>query len=344
MPNLIFRAFKASQRGKLSKRSTDAPQKAEGRLNPAKIENSATLPPSYDELVLQTQSKYRRSADDIVKYGWIPLNEEASTKGVSERCSAFVELDESCKLTFGQEHPQVVVEKIRRFLLYCVAYSYGVDTLLTLPESERQYFLRLRDVYCWSWVHQTVYGWEETAPELQHLAFEIFHFFIELPLDKLGLPQKAFTWHLQKEEPHTLRRDHTLRALRSQGDLNRFHLLLESIDIILESISDRSMLHQEIYRRCREEMVAELRALTIPTTGRKRCRYYIAEDPDWIRFDKLYDCGKMPIQLAYPRPKPTVFKKNVSSGETKTTARILELEQLPDFSAIRSELECNPWT
>lgn len=341
--------------GKPLERSTAPPRKSQDLLNMHNAEIAVTPPPSYDAVLLQKHSErllqpanaplpsvaeYLRELDSLIP----PTTAEASEKRVQKCLTTLSELDDTCTLAFARKAPWAVIESVRQFLLYCVARDSGVDSLITLSKGEILHFVYLLTAYEWSWRHQIEHGWEDTPRETQLWAYETFHLFIELPLRHLGVPLSAFLWHtrvqrsiyrlpqgssLFERPPGFL--CSTLQAMRSHGELNRLEELLRMNDMILDSAVDGLHSHPKIFRACKKEIANERRASIPPEMRSNKFQYTMADHPEWLRFERINRNRKSEFAPLRPR-------------KGRETASGPKLERLPDFSAMRHELEYNPWS
>jgi hypothetical protein len=349
--------------GKPLERSTAPPRKPQDLLNMHNAEIAVTPPPSYDAVLLQKHSErllqptdaplhsvaeYLRELDSLIP----PTTAETSEKRVQKYLTALSELGDTCTLAFARKAPEAVIENVRQFLLHCVARDSGVDSLITLPEGQSLHFVYLQTAYEWSWRHQIEHGWEDTPRETQLWAYETFHLFIELPLRHLGVPISAFLWHtrvhtsvyrlpqgssLFERPPRFL--CSTLQAMRSHGELNRLEELLRMNDMILDSVVDGLHSHPKIFRACKKEIADERRTSILPEMRSNKFQYTMVEHPEWRRFERIN--RNRTSEFAPLRPRKG--RKGDPNDKTRTASGP-KLERLPDFSAMRHELEYNPWS
>lgn len=307
-------------------------------------------PPSYDAVQLQKHCEQLLEPTGSPLHGItqhlqgfdssIPSTAEASEKCVWAHLTAFIEIHDAGALEYTRKVPRAMDEGMRQFLLACVARDSDVD-LITLSKRENRHFVYLLTAYEWSWLHQTLYGWKDTAYEIQQLAYDIFRSFIELPLQHLGVPISAFLWHsrihrtlyrhpqdLSLSEKPPGYTDSTLQALRNHGDLKKLEELLRMNDMILDATVDGLHQHPKIYRACKKEIAAERQAYIPPQLRCDTFQYTMVDHPAWHRFERIH-CDRRPIFEPLRQP------------ERRTGP---EIEALPSSFMIEQEVEYNPWS
>lgn len=338
-------------------------RKSQDLLNIRNALSAVTSPPSYDAVLLQKHCErllqptgtplhgvagYLREFDPLI----IPPTTEASEKVVQKHLTALSRLDGSSTLEYARKAPEGVLERVRQFLLICVARDCGVDNIMTLSSHDR-HFAYLLTVYEWSWLHQIVYGWEGTSPEIHRLAYETFYLFIGLPLRRLEVPLSAFLWHarvgrsvyrlsqgssLSERSPEFL--FSTLEDMSSDSETNRLEELLRMNDMILDSVVDNLHLHPKIFEACKKAIAAERRT-SIPSEIRSnKFQYLMTDHSAWRRFEKINRSRTSEFE-------PLRLRTQIH-GDTNDCTRIASgprVERLlPDSFAIRHELEDNPWS
>ncbi|ERF76337.1 hypothetical protein EPUS_04195 [Endocarpon pusillum Z07020] len=316
-------------------------RKSQDLLNIRNAQRAVTSPPSYDAVLLQKHCErllqptgtplhgvagYLREFDPLI----IPPTPEASEKAVQKHLTALSRVNDASTLEYARR-------------------SCGG----TRRKAYDRHFAHLLTVYEWSWLHQIVYGWEGTSPEIHRLAYETFYSFIALPLRRLKVPLSAFLWHarvsrsisrlsqgssLSERSPEFL--FSTLEDMSSYSETDRLEELLRMNDMILDSVVDNLHLHPKMFKACKKAIAAELRT-SIPSGFRSNKFHYLMTDHSaWRRFEKISRDRTSDFEPLRPRTE--------MHGDANDCTRIASgprVERLlPDSLAIRQELEDNPWS
>ncbi|KAF7512216.1 hypothetical protein GJ744_002378 [Endocarpon pusillum] len=344
-------------------RSKTILRKSQDLLNIRNAQRAVMSPPSYDAVLLHKHCErllkptgtplhgvagFLREFDPLI----IPPTTEASEKVVQKHLTALSRLHDGSTLEFARWSPEAVVERVRQFLLICVARDCGVDNIMTLSDYDR-HFAYLLTAYEWTWLHQIVYGWEGTSPEIHRLAHETFYLFIGLPLQQLEVPLSAFLWHARVcRSVYRLSRGSsfsegspeflfsTLEDMSSCSDTNRLEELLRLNDMILDSVVDNQPPHPKTFKACKKAIAAERRT-SIPSEFRSnKFQYLMVDHYAWRRFEKINRNRTSEFEPLRPRTE--------MHGDTNDCTRIAtdpRVERLlPDSFEIRHELEHNPWS
>jgi hypothetical protein len=126
--------------------------------------------------------------------------------------------------------------------------------------------------------------------------------------------------------------------MRSRGELARLEELLRMNDMILDSVADLRS-YSAIFRGCKKEIAAERRAYIPPEMYSNKFQYIMVDHPEWHRFEKINSDRISEFAPLYPH----IRMKECENGETRTVGSP-KLNLLLDSSAIRHELESNPWS
>ena len=132
-------------------RSKTVLRKSQDLLNIRNAQRAVTSPPSYDTVLLQKHCErllqptgtplhgvagYLREFDPLI----IPPNTEASEKVVQKHLTALSRQNNASTLEYAREAPPLaLVERVRQFLLICVARDCGVDNIMTLSAYDRHF-------------------------------------------------------------------------------------------------------------------------------------------------------------------------------------------------------------
>jgi hypothetical protein len=330
-------------------------RKLQGQLSMNTLTRYLTPPPSYKTVLLQKHSEgisrtkmlnvaeFLEALDPLLP----PMTAEKSEKGVEKHLTALFALGTTSTLEWAKHNPGTIIDRIRHFLLHCVARDSDLDLLVPLSQSDEEHFDRLITAYQWSWLHQIVYGWDKTPRETQLRAFKTFCLFIENPIRQLGLPLSSFLSHIKVfKSIHLLPQGSslfdgptgckifTLQAIRSRGELKRLEELLRMNDMILDAVVDP--LHQRLHAALKRKIEAERRISVPSQISSIQWRYVMIDQPEWNEFQRI-SCNRH-CDFAPLRPCGEM------NEDKDDRTRIDDNTKFPNLLELRHELEYNPWT
>ena len=311
-----------------------------------------TSPPSYEAVLLQKNSEGNSRTKPLDVYDFLeklgptlpPMTARRSEMGVEKQLTALFATGTNSTLEWARRNPIAVIDRVRQFLLHCVARDSDLDHLLPLSQSDRVYFHLLATTYVWSWLHQIVYGWAKTPHEVHAQAYEVFCLFIENPIRHFGLPFSFFLTHLRVfKNVHELpqgsslfagppgTRVFTLQEIRSRGEFGALEEVLRMNNMIPDAVVDP--MSQGVYATLKRKMEAE-RQMSIPTrVPSNRWRYVMDDQPEWIEFKRI-NCNR------HSNFAPLRRREDEDEDDREEKDEIAQFSSLLEIS---NELEYNPW-
>src|SRR5436190_19618314 len=138
-------------------------QKFQGHLGISTLPKRLMPPPSYRSVLLQkhleggSQIRSGTVSEFLVAFNSSlpPMSAEKLENGVEKHLAALFSHD----LEWATQNPGVILDRVHRFLLHCVARDHDLDYLVPLSQADQQCFIRLATAYQWSLMHKSVYGW-----------------------------------------------------------------------------------------------------------------------------------------------------------------------------------------
>jgi hypothetical protein len=182
---------------------------------------------------------------DIINKDLYPITVEESEKGIEKGLATVLWPDANSTLAWAAQHPTLVVERVRRFLLHCVAQDHDLTHLVPLSQADQEHFKDLVTFYRQSLEHQIVYGWTTTTPQVKLRVSEVFLLFMENPMRCLAFKFTTFIYGFIRYQGSAIfdeKGEHkplTIQALRRKGRLNKLESTLRSNSRILDAIAVR---------------------------------------------------------------------------------------------------------
>ena len=306
-------------------------------------EQWCTSPPSYETVVSQKQweDNSRPNSCNVHKFlenlgpRLPPMTARRSEVGVEKRLKDLFASGTTSTLEWARRNPLAIIERVRQFLICCVARECDLEDLLPLSRSDREFFHLLSTTYSWSWLHQIVYGWDKTPPEVQAQAYEVFCLFIENPARWFKLPLPAFLTVLRVfRNVQQLRQGSslcgppgtmlfTLQELRSRGQYRTLEEMLRMNNMILDAVVRYKS--EGIYLTLKRKLEAERQMSVPPHISSNLWRYVIHDRPEFTEFQKIN------------------WTRSSDFAPLRRREDENEESPLPTEQAIRHELEYSPW-